>query len=66
MLLVDWDLHPIEPNSAIEELRTACLAALVFVLTSHLDIRQQAVLSAGADAFISKGEMPAICGRTLI
>jgi len=30
--------------------------ALVIVLISHLDARQQAAFSAGADAFISKGE----------
>src|SRR5512140_1685792 len=59
MLLVDWDLLPIEPNAAVEKLRSACPAALVIVLISHLDARQQAALSAGADAFISKSEMPA-------
>ena len=58
MLLVDWDLLPSAPNAALEELRKACPAALVIVLISHLDARQQAALSAGADAFISKGEMP--------
>jgi DNA-binding NarL/FixJ family response regulator len=58
MLLVDWDLLPSEPTVALEELRTACPAALVVVLISHLDARQQAALSAGADAFISKGETP--------
>ena len=58
MLLVDWDLLPNAPNAALEELRKACPAALVIVLISHLDARQQAALSAGADAFISKGEMP--------
>jgi len=58
MLLVDWDLLPQSPNAAVEELRKACPAALVIVLISHLDARQQAALSAGADAFISKGEMP--------
>jgi DNA-binding NarL/FixJ family response regulator len=31
---------------------------MVIVLISHLDARQQAALSAGADAFISKGELP--------
>ena len=35
-----------------------CPAALVIVLISHLDARQQAALSAGADMFISKGETP--------
>lgn len=57
MLLVDWDLLPSEPKAAIEELRKACPEALVVVLLSNLDVRQQAALSAGADAFISKGEM---------
>jgi DNA-binding NarL/FixJ family response regulator len=58
MLLVDWDLLPISPTAALEELRKACPAALVIVLISHLDARHQAALSAGADAFISKGETP--------
>ena len=58
MLLVDWDLLPSQPGAAVAELRMACPAALVIVLISHLDARQQAAFSAGADAFISKGETP--------
>jgi DNA-binding NarL/FixJ family response regulator len=58
MLLVDWGLLPAESGAALAELRLACPAALVIVLISHLDARQQAALSAGADAFISKGETP--------
>jgi DNA-binding NarL/FixJ family response regulator len=58
LFLVDWDLLPPSPNRALETLRTACPGALVIVLISHLDARQQAALSAGADAFISKNEMP--------
>jgi DNA-binding NarL/FixJ family response regulator len=58
ILLVDWDLLPNSPTAALEELRKVCPAALVIVLISHLDARQQAALSAGADAFISKSEMP--------
>jgi DNA-binding NarL/FixJ family response regulator len=58
MLLVDWDLLPSPANKALNELRRACPASLVIVLISHLDARQQAALSAGADAFISKGETP--------
>jgi two-component system NarL family response regulator len=58
MLLVDWSLLPRSPTAALEELRKACPAALIIVLISHLDARQQAALSAGADAFISKGETP--------
>ena len=46
MLLVDWDLLPISPAIAINELRKLCPAALVIVLISHLDARQQAALSA--------------------
>ncbi|MBI5950421.1 MAG: response regulator [Chloroflexi bacterium] len=58
MLLVEWDLLPTSPTAALDELRKACPAALVIILISHLDARQQAALSAGADAFISKGETP--------
>lgn len=58
ILVVDWDLLPSEPSTALGELRKACPAALVIVLISHLDARQQAALSVGADAFISKGETP--------
>jgi len=59
MLLIEWDLLPSSsPTSALDELRGACPEALVIVLISHLDARQQAALSSGADAFISKGETP--------
>jgi DNA-binding NarL/FixJ family response regulator len=58
MLLIDWDLLPDSPTAALDELRTACPASLIIILISHLDARQQAALSAGADAFISKGESP--------
>jgi DNA-binding NarL/FixJ family response regulator len=58
MLLVDWTLIPGVSSTALEELRKACPAALVIILISQLDARQQAALSAGADAFISKDETP--------
>jgi DNA-binding NarL/FixJ family response regulator len=58
MLLIDWDLLPDLPTAALDKLRQVCPAALVIILISHLDARQRAALSAGADAFISKGEMP--------
>lgn len=58
LLLVDWALLPTPPTSALTALREACPSALVIVLISHLDARHQAALSAGADAFISKGEAP--------
>ena len=66
MLLVDWDLLPTAaPTAALSELRETCPEALVIVLISHLDARQQAALSAGADAFISKSEMPASVANRL-
>src|SRR5688572_1350570 len=58
ILLVDWNILPSAPSAALADLRRACPTALVIVLISHLDARQQAALSAGADAFISKGETP--------
>ena len=59
MLLIDWGLLPrLTPSMALNGLRKACPAALVIVLISHSDAREQAALSSGADAFISKSEMP--------
>jgi DNA-binding NarL/FixJ family response regulator len=59
MLLVDWDLLPVDLGvQSLAELRQACPNAILVVLISHLDARHQAALSAGADAFISKGETP--------
>jgi DNA-binding NarL/FixJ family response regulator len=59
MLLVDWDLLPDDLGvQSLGVLRQACPNAIVVVLISHLDARHQAALSAGADAFISKGETP--------
>lgn len=59
ILIVDWNVLPrTAPTAALDELRRACPAALVIILISHLDARQQAALSAGADAFISKTETP--------
>ena len=56
MLVVDWNLVP--KDTSLLELRATCPTAVVIVLLSHLDARQQAALSAGADSFISKGETP--------
>ncbi len=56
MLMVDWELVAAGSGADLAELRTACPTAIVIVLISHLSAREQAALSAGADAFISKGE----------
>lgn len=59
ILLVDWELLPINlGGESLAELRRACPTAIVVVLISQLSARQQAAISAGADAFISKGETP--------
>ncbi|NCF68798.1 MAG: response regulator [Chloroflexi bacterium] len=58
MLLVDWELIPLGSGNTLSQLRAVCPTAVVIVLISQLDARQQAALSVGADAFISKGEMP--------
>lgn len=57
MLLVDWELLPSSPSAALDRLRTICPADMAIVLISKFEARQQAALSAGADAFISKAEM---------
>jgi DNA-binding NarL/FixJ family response regulator len=56
MVVVEWALIP--HDSSLLALRATCPAAMVIVLISHLDARQQAALSAGADSFISKDETP--------
>lgn len=56
MLVVDWEMIP--TDSSLLALRATCPTAVVIVLVSDLDARQQAALSAGADSFISKGDTP--------
>ncbi len=58
MLLVDWEMIPLDSGNTLSQLRAVCPAEAIIVLISQLDAREQAALSAGADAFISKGEMP--------
>jgi len=58
LLLVDWDLLPANAAASLSAMRQTCTNAIIVVLTSYLDARQQAAQSAGADAFISKGEIP--------
>ncbi len=66
MLLVDWAMLPAgSGEKALAQLRLACSSAIVVVLISHLEPRQQAALSAGADMFISKSEPPERLARRL-
>lgn len=56
MVVVEWALIP--QGSSLRALRATCPPTVVIVLISHLDARQQAAFSTGADSFISKGETP--------
>jgi DNA-binding NarL/FixJ family response regulator len=58
ILMMEWELLPAVPNTALHELRKACPKALVIILIGSLADRQQAVLSTGADVFISRVELP--------
>jgi DNA-binding NarL/FixJ family response regulator len=58
LLLVDWELISLDAGNTLSQLRGVCPTTIVIVLISQLDARQQAALSAGADIFIHKGEMP--------
>jgi len=58
ILLMDWGIFPAAPNTALAELRKACPKALVIILIRALMDPQQIALLAGADEFISKGELP--------
>ena len=56
ILMVEWGLVAARSGADLAELRKACPIAVLIVLISHLSAREQAALSAGADAFISKSE----------
>lgn len=59
MLLIDWSMLPHDnQNASLAVLREASPDAMVIVLISHLDARQQAAMASGADSFISKREIP--------
>jgi hypothetical protein len=58
MLLVEWNLLPKDSNAALAALRAACPSPVIIVLISNLDACKQAVLSCGADVFISKSDTP--------
>lgn len=58
LLLVDWDMLPMNAATGLSEIRQACTYAIIVVLTSKRDVFKQAALSAEADVFISKDETP--------
>jgi DNA-binding NarL/FixJ family response regulator len=57
MLVVDWDVLPTPAQPALASLRDLC-PAMIIVLMSHLNAREQAARAVGADIFISKSETP--------
>ena len=56
VVMVDWGLVEAGSGADLAEMRLACPGTVVIVLISSLSAQVQAALSAGADAFISKGE----------
>lgn len=58
ILLIDWDILPMNAVTGLLEIRQACTYAIIVVLTSQLDATKQAALADGADAFISTSEIP--------
>jgi len=58
MLVIDWGLLPHASNAPLAALRQACPKALAIVLINGVEVRRHAAISAGADGFISRGELP--------
>lgn len=58
LLVADWKLLPDAPKEILVQLRKACPKALTIVLFGGFEACQQAALSAVADGFISKGDLP--------
>jgi DNA-binding NarL/FixJ family response regulator len=52
MILVEWELVAAGSGPDLLELRRACSAAVIIVLIGNLEFREQAAISAGADAYI--------------
>ena len=58
ILMMDWEVFPTAPSTALDELHKACPKTLVIILIGSLMDRQQTALSTDADVFISKSERP--------
>jgi DNA-binding NarL/FixJ family response regulator len=59
ILLLDWSLLPSNLGTqALTKLRMLCPSVIIIVLLSHLDAHKQVAISASANSFISKGDMP--------
>lgn len=58
ILLVDWDLLPMNAATGLAEVRPTSSDAIIVVLTSSKEEVRKIALSAGADDFINKHEIP--------
>lgn len=57
LVLLGWELPGLATEGALSSLRLICPELLVIALSSRSEARR-AALSAGADAFVSKGDPP--------
>lgn len=57
LVLLGWELPGLATGGALSALRLICPELLVIALSSRSEARR-AALSAGADAFVSKGDPP--------
>lgn len=57
VVLLDWELPGMAPADLMSALRRECADVLVVALSGRVSARQ-AALSAGVDAFVSKGDPP--------
>jgi len=64
LVLLDWELPGSRNTELLPSLRTKCPQLFVIVLSGHPEARQ-AALSAGADAFVGKGDPPKVLLATL-
>lgn len=64
LVLLDWELPGSKNIELLPPLRTKCPQLFVIALSGHPEARQ-AALSAGADAFVGKGDPPKVLLATL-
>jgi len=57
LVLLDWELPGLHPNDLLHQLRSYAPDVLVVALSGRPEARRLA-LTAGADAFVSKGDPP--------
>jgi DNA-binding NarL/FixJ family response regulator len=56
VVVLDWNVMSAAKVTAVSPLRQVCPPALLIVLMSRLDLRQQEALGAGADVVVNKDD----------